>query len=148
LDNWISANTDNEIKTLMDYYGGFHDSCISEIKYASGAFVDSEQSMHMGNAEDRQVEIVFQRQWEPVAIILRFIGMRKMNITGWQRNYSPDIYGCYLSIHNNLIVGLDDNMIVWADDSSFNPKQQLERELLSEPSISYIIADKLFWKSI
>jgi len=71
-----------------------------------------------------------------------------MNIVGWQRYYSCDIFDCYLAIHNDLIAGLDDNLIVWADNAGFNPKSFCERRLLSEPEVSFIIAENLFWREI
>jgi hypothetical protein len=70
--------------------------------------------------------------------------MRNMNIAGWQPNYGGDIYGCYLDIHNDLILGVDYDLIVWADDGGFTPS----RYLLREPLPSFIIAEKLKWREV
>ena len=147
MDNWVSVDSDIEIKYLLDFYGGFHDSSIKELKYESGTWVDSKKSMCMGNWEDNQVEVIFHRQGEPISIELLFVGMRKMNIVRYQ-DYFCDIFDCYLGIRNDLIPGLDKNLIIWTDDGRFSSKESLDRQLLSEPGISYIIADKLFWRGI
>ena len=146
MSNWHEVNTIEDIKGLLEYYEGFHDSCIKELRYTSGAWVDNDRTMVFGESKDRQVDIVFQRQWNPITIELRFIGMITMNIAGWQRYYSCDIYDCYLAFHNDLVATLDGNLIIWADNAGFNPKNLLERDILSESQVSFIVAEKLFWR--
>ena len=146
MNNWYDVNNQSDINYLMETYGGFHDSCITELRYISGADVNDNLSMGFGESLDRKLSIIFKRQWKPVKIELLFEGMRQMNIAGWQNNYFCDIFDCYLAIHNDLVKGRDDNLIVWADNSGFNPKELYERKILSEPLISYIISEKLKWR--
>jgi len=146
MGEWHSVNTNKDINNLLEFYHGFHDSCIKEIRYISGAGVNADKSMFFGEAKDRRVEVAFQSQWNPGTIELRFTGMRRMSIIGWQRNYFCDIYGCYLAIHNDLITGLDEKLIVWADNGGFDPKASFEKHTLSEPETSFIIAENLFWR--
>ncbi|MCL2678089.1 MAG: hypothetical protein FWE85_03445 [Clostridiales bacterium] len=148
MGEWHSIKSNSDINSLLEFYGGFHDSCIKEIRYTSGAWVDADMAMHMGEQEDWQVDIVFQRQWEPISIELRFTGMRKMNIAGWQRNYYCDIYDCYLAFHNDLITCLDEILIVWADNAGFESKNFSERCIIEEPGASFIIAKNLLWREI
>ena len=145
---WHEINSAKDIDYLFEFYGGFHDSCIKELRYASGAMVTADRAMFFGKSQDRQVDIVFQSQWNPNEIEMRFVGMRRMNITGWQSNYLCEIFGCHLAFHNDLIAGLDDDLIVWSDNSGFNPKQLLDRQILSEPGVSFIIAEKLSWREV
>ena len=51
-------------------------------------------------------------------------------------------------MHNDLIAGLDDDLIVWADNADFNPKGSLERYFLVEPMTSYIVAEELQWREV
>ena len=146
LDIWNSVNKSEDIEALLAFYGGFHDSCIKELKYVSGMKVNDEKIMLFGEAKDRHVSIIFQRQWDPVTIELYFLGLRRMSIAGWQRNYLNEINNCYLALRNDLIAGMDDDMIVWADHTGFNPKDSFERNYLAEPMTSFIIADKLLWR--
>jgi len=146
MNNWYDVNNKSDINYLMEIYGGFHDTCITELCYISGADVNENLSMGFGESLDRKLSVIFKRQWKPVKVELLFEGMRQMNIAGWQNNYFCDLFDCYLELHNDLIKGRDDNLIVWADNSGFNPKKLYERNILSEPLISYIISEKLKWR--
>ncbi len=148
MGNWYDVNNQSDIDFLMKIYGGFHDACITELRYISGADVNENLSMRFGESQDRKLYVIIKRQWNPMKIELLFEGMRQINIAGWQNNYFCDICDCYLAIHNNLITGRDDNLIVWADSSGFNPKELYDGNILSEPLISYIISEKLKWRLI
>jgi hypothetical protein len=143
---WNNVNNQSDIDTLLNIYGGFHDSCITELRYISGANVDEDLSMGFGKSIDRKLYVIFKRQWAPIKIELLFEGMRQMNIAGWQNNYFCEIFDCYLAIHNDLIKGIDDNLIVWADNYGFNPKELYERNILNEPLTTYIFSEKLKWR--
>ena len=71
---------------------GFHDSCIVSANFQSGAFVDSEMSMHFGDALSHKLHVVFHRQWQPKAIELCFIGLRQFHLVGWQDIYQSITY--------------------------------------------------------
>ena len=146
MSNWYEVINQSDIYYLKEIYGGFHDACIIELRYVSGADVNESLSMGFGTSLDRKLYVIFKRQWKPVKIELLFEGMRQMNIAGWQNNYFCDIYDCYLALHNDLIKGRDDNLIVWADIAGFNPKEIYERNILSEPLTTYIISEKLKWR--
>ena len=88
---WYKIRNIEDINYLLRYYGGFHDSCIKELRYLSGMGVNEDMAMLFGESKDRQVEIIFQRQWAPTTVELRFTGMRIMNIAGWQRYYASEI---------------------------------------------------------
>lgn len=56
--------------------GSFHDSCLKEMKYISGAYVDEELSMLPVNSK-RMLSVIIQRQFEnPSAIELQFVGLK------------------------------------------------------------------------
>ena len=42
---WKELRTQHEIDNFMKEIIGFHDSCIKEIKYSSGAYVETNLSM-------------------------------------------------------------------------------------------------------
>lgn len=146
LSNWHDINSQSDIDFLQKTYGGFHDSCITELRFVSGADVDENLAMGFGASIDRKLYVIFKRQWKPMKIELLFEGMRKANIEGWQNNYLCDIFDSYLAQHNDLIKGRDENLIVWADTVGFNPKVICERNILAEPFTTYIISEKLKWR--
>lgn len=147
---WNEIKNENDIESLMDEYGGFHDSCIVSIKYQSGAKVDCNNAMSNGELLEHSVEMVLHSQWNN-PIELRFIGVRKCSIVGWQDNYFCDIFGAYLSFHTDLLGKTrDDKLIVWADFENFNPTNYIEEKLISPnaANCTYIIAEKLLWRII
>jgi hypothetical protein len=46
---WNEINTAKDIEIFMETYGYFHDSCLKEIRYLSGAYVNSNLSMYPVN---------------------------------------------------------------------------------------------------
>ncbi len=148
MSDWNDVKNQFDIDDLKQIYGAFHDACIKELRYVSGADVNENLSMGFGESLDRKLFVIFNRQYKPIKIELFFEGMRRMNIAGWQNNYFCDISNCYLALHNDLIKGRDDSLIVWADNSGFNPKVNGERNILSEPLTTYIISEKLKWRLI
>ena len=43
---WNEITTAEDIVNFMNMFGYFHDSCIKEIKYVNGAFVNEDLGMH------------------------------------------------------------------------------------------------------
>ena len=43
--SYIEIKSDMDIQKLMNEYGGFNDSCIKEMRYVSGGYVDEEGNM-------------------------------------------------------------------------------------------------------
>ena len=74
--DWKEITSQDDMNELFDIYGGFHDSCIVSASYKSGAFVDDERSMHFGSPSERELLLVFHRQWEPQILEMCFSGLR------------------------------------------------------------------------
>ncbi len=147
---WNEIKNENDIESIMNEYGGFHDSCIVSVNYHSGAYVDDNGGMANGELLEHSVEMVLHSQWNN-PIELHFIGVRKCSIVGWQDNYFCDIFGAYLSFHTDLLGKTrDDKLIVWADYENFNPTNYIEEKLISPnaANCTYIIAEKLLWRII
>ncbi|MBQ7046656.1 MAG: hypothetical protein IJN85_02795 [Oscillospiraceae bacterium] len=137
---------DDDIRALMKLYGGFHDSCIVSVNYSSGAFVDSNGGMADGSISEHCVNMVVHSQWcKPIE--LRFTGVRKCSIVGWQDNYFCNIYGARIGFNTQLLGKTrDDKLIVWADEGCFDPLKYTEDKLISSRNCTYVIAEKLYWK--
>lgn len=72
---WNDIANENDLKNFMDAMYGFHDSCIKEIKYISGAYVNEKLSMSPVNSQ-RILSVIIQRQFEdPSAIEMQFAGL-------------------------------------------------------------------------
>lgn len=144
---WNTVRTADDIERLLTEYGGFHDCCVTGLEYESSAGVDADAAMFSGEKRDHVAVLSLQSQWKAGTLELRFEGVVRIFITAWQENYFCDIFDCTLEIRTDLITGRDDPLVVWADRSGFDPKR-CELKPLSEPSVSYVIADVLKWRIV
>ena len=148
MSEWKLIKTKKDIDELMEYFYGFHDTCINSISYVSGNKVNEDRSMVFGTLDDYKLNIVFDSQWKS-QIELCFTGVRRMHLVGLEDNYSNDIFDASISFYNNILPSkhfVPKKVIVWADDSNFDIKD-IDNSL-SEPSITYIIAHELKWRKI
>ena len=77
---WNDIANENDLKNFMDAMYGFHDSCIKEIKYISGAYVNEKLSMSPVNSQ-RILSVIIQRQFEDLsAIEMQFAGLKYLNL--------------------------------------------------------------------
>lgn len=147
MSEWVTVNSEDDIEYLLNEYDGFHDSCLVSLNYTSGMFVDKEKAMHFG-AQQGELSMIFHSQWVSEPLELCFICVRKYCIAGCQNRYGSEIYDCHLAFHNDLIIGRDNPLIVWADNYGFSPKGlwEKDRRILDEPMTSYVIAENLKWR--
>ena len=148
MSDWHEIKSTADIDALLDQYGGFHDSCLVELYYRSGAYVDKDNAMVCEPRASYEMHMVFHSQWYKNPLELCFNGVRKFNIVGFQDNYFCEILDCYLAIHTDLIKGRDDPLIVWADDYGFSPYQVRQERLMLEPDTTYVVAHNLKWRFI
>jgi hypothetical protein len=100
---WKELRTQHEIDNFMKEIIGFHDSCIKEIKYSSGAYVETNLSMSPVNTK-RTLTVLIQRQFEDIsALELEYIRMYPVN---------PD-YTCEILDASFFI---KDDLIYWCDN--------------------------------
>jgi hypothetical protein len=111
MSDWKELSTQNDIDELLGTYGGFHDSCIVSMCYRSGTFVDDKKTMHFGDSSVHELLVVFHRQCEPIALEMCFTGLRQLHLTGWQDNYSCDIYDAHLSFYEGILPGTPSRVI-------------------------------------
>lgn len=144
---WTEVNNQAAVDKLMEDFGGFHDSCIVSVSYASGASVDENGGMSDGNSDEHTVSMMLHSQWKsPVEMF--FSGVKKCCITGFREMYFCDIFGATLDFRTDLLGKTrDDKLIVWADCENFDPKIYTERYPLdSGYEVTYIIAERLKYR--
>ena len=77
---WYEINNNSDIISFMNKIYYFHDSCIKEIKYLSGAYVDEKLSMYPIN-DRRILKVIIQRQFEDNSMIeMEFKGLRYLQL--------------------------------------------------------------------
>lgn len=147
MNDWKQVETTEDIDELLQTTHGFHDTCITSIRYVSGNRVDKKNSMIFANTNDYELHICFQGQWEPKNVELCFNGVRQLFLVGLEDNYLNDIYGAYLAFHDDLLPSkyrAPKRVIVWADDSDFDI-HNMTGDLI-EPAVTYVIANTLKWR--
>lgn len=108
---WNKINNENDIKSFIDFVHNFHDSCVKEVKYSSGAYVDSDCSMVPVNST-RKLSIIIQSQYEEVKTIeMMFEGLNFLYLTPYDESFTCEIM--------NSILLFKDGNICWIDDDSF-----------------------------
>lgn len=104
---WHSVRTKDDITFLMETVGYFHDSCLKELKYVSGAYVNADLSMHPIN-DTRELKMIIQRQDDnPSAIELVFLGLNYCKLFPSNEQFTCEILDATLL--------WEDGNILWAD---------------------------------
>lgn len=129
---WIELKTEQDMKTFMKTMGCFHDSCIKEIYYLSGAYVNADLSMYPMN-DVRVVRVVIQRQHEDNSLIeMEFGGVRQLCLVPINSNYTCEILKATLV--------KKENFIYWCDNEELPPNNCKDFEG------TLICASKLKWR--
>lgn len=103
MSEWKEISSQKDIDELLNTYHGFHDSCIVSVNYQSGASVDDKGTMYFGNVAQHELFVVFHSQWEPGTIELRFAGLRRLHLVGWQDRYLCNIFDAHLAFYDKLL---------------------------------------------
>ncbi len=131
---WKEIDTDEDLTKFMNMVCSFHDGCIKELKYISGAYVNTNLSMHPVN-DLRQLRIIIQCQQEEHAMIeLEFEGLKFLNLYP-----IDDMYTCEILDSSMFFKG---GFIYWCDQKS------LPTTDLDDFEGTLICASKLRWRSI
>ena len=132
---WNSINTKDDIDKLMNVFGNFHDSCIKEVHYISGAYVNKDLEMNAINKR-RNVTVVFQRQESnPSTIEVIFEKISKLNLAPVDERYDCVILDAFMDIF--------DGEIYWADSKNFDIHDIREYD-----DFTWICAESIRWRSI
>jgi hypothetical protein len=130
---WHNLFNENDIKNLMEIYGGFHDSCVCELSYKSGLYVTSELAMQPIEC-DRLLRVVFHRQYRnPMAIEIEFNKLIKFNLRPTEEGYSSEIL--------DVSFFFEAGKIFWGDSEYYKTQRD-------EYDGTWIIADSAKWRTV
>lgn len=132
---WNELSTDEELQNFMVTINYFHDSCIKEINYISGAYVNSDLAMHPVN-DIRSLRVVIQRQYSDyLTIELEFKELHYLSLRP-----TSDLYTCEI-LHATLFKKND--LIYWSDcEMDFSKLANFKSKA------TMICASRLRWRSI
>ena len=131
---WETIGTNDEILKFMEKVCNFHDSCIKEMSYVSGAYVDVNLSMYPLNNR-RVLRVLIQRQCEKDSVIeLEFQGLKCVRLFPVDENYTCEI------LDSTMI--MKDGNIYWCDCGNLSESD------LDDYTGTLICASKLKWRSV
>ena len=135
--SWTEIKSETDIKRLMRITRNFHDSCIKEISYISGAYVDMDYNMYPVNSM-RVLNILIQRQEEDCPTIeLSFEEIDRLSLMPQNDKYTCEIINASLQFING--------QIVW---SSFEMSPDSYMKEFSLGSGIIVTANRLRWRRL
>ena len=131
---WHEILDEKDLKNFMEEVCFFHDSCIKEMKYVSGAYVSENLAMHPIN-DFRILSVVIQRQFKDLSMIeMQFEGLRYLKLFPADVRYTCEILDATLM--------LKDGFIYFCDCGGVSP------EAFDSYDGTAICASKLRWRAI
>lgn len=104
---WHEIKSKEDLNDFMNTMCGFHDSCLKEMKYISGAYVNEELSMLPVNNK-RVLSVIIQRQFEnPSAVELQFVGLKYLKLFPKDENYTCEILDATMILKEDYIYWCD-----------------------------------------
>ncbi|MDC0801654.1 hypothetical protein POG14_05610 [Clostridium paraputrificum] len=107
---YFSIKNNKDIEKLMEKYNYFHDSCISEISYESGTYVNEDLSMQPIN-DKRILKVVFQRQGNPRNLEIKFNKLVRLNLFPESEDYDSIIFGATMEIKDGNIYWINEENV-------------------------------------
>lgn len=112
---WETIRTSGEILRFMEKMCDFHDGCIKEMHYISGAYVGEDFSMHPLN-DRRVLRVVVQRQCtESPMIEMEFQGLKRLQLAPVGADYTCEIADSTMMIKDGDIYWCDGGDLSEAD---------------------------------
>lgn len=112
---WHEIDNANDLAGFMDAMDFFHDSCIKEIKYLSGAFVNEDLSMRPIN-DRRVLKVLIQRQVEEDSMIeMEFMGLKCLHLLPCDDQYTCEILDSTMMFLNGFIYWCDSGDVIGTD---------------------------------
>lgn len=131
---WNDITNEEDLLSFTEFMDSFHDSCIKELMYISGAYVDENLSMYPVN-DRRSLYVIFQRQDDEYPMIeLEFKGLKYLKLFPTDDQYTCEILDSTLILKNKCVY--------WADCG------ELSEEDIENYNGTIICSSKLRWRSI
>lgn len=116
---WMEIFNEKDLKEFMDKVGFFHDSCIKEIKYSSGAYVNENLSMHAVN-DQRILSVIIQRQYKNNSMFeMEFRGLKYLKLFPSDDQYTCEILDSTMIIKEDCIYWCDCGEVSEADIDNY-----------------------------
>ena len=116
---WNEIKYETDLRNFMDMHNSFHDSCLKEFKFISGAYVNEDLSMHPIN-DKRILKIIIQRQFAYHSVIeLEFLDLKYLKIFPSDEDYTCEILGSTMILKDDCIYWCDCGELTEEDMESY-----------------------------
>ena len=133
MQKWNEIRDEDSLKEFMEKVSFFHDSCIKEMHYLSGAYVNENMDMYPVN-DRRILRVIIQRQYEEDSMIeMEFQGLKYLKLFPADEHYTCEILG------SNII--LKEDRVIWSDCED-------KTDLEDGDTGTLVCASKLRWRPI
>jgi len=131
---WNEIKNQEDIDAFMNEVNYFHDTCLKELKYLSGAFVGEDFGMHPIN-DRRILSVIIQRQVKEMPMLeLEFSGLKYLRLFPVDEIYTCEILEASLF--------MKDGYIYWSDREIDSVEDSRDRDG------TLVCAAKLRWRPI
>lgn len=104
---WNDIRDEKTLEEFMESMDFFHDSCMKEMKYVSGAYVEEDLGMYPVN-DRRILNVIIQRQYEENSMIeMEFSGMKYLQLKPVVEEWTGEI--------NDATMILKEDRVYWCD---------------------------------
>ena len=104
---WHEIHNEKELQGFLDQMWHFHDSCIKEIRYLSGAYVNSEGWMHPLN-DKRVLSVILQGNFQNAYVIeMEFSELEYLRLWPIDPTYTCEIFEAFMTWKNGNIYWYD-----------------------------------------
>ena len=134
MHKWNEITDENSLKEFMERVSFFHDSCIKEMHYLSGAYVNENLDMYPVN-DRRILRVIIQRQYEEDSMIeMEFQGLKYLKLFPVDERYTCEILDATMIMKEGYIYWCDWGGLSETDIGSYDG--------------TVICAAKLRWRAI
>ena len=131
---WNEITNARDLADFMDKVCFFHDSCIKELKYISGAYVGEALGMYPVN-DRRILRLIIQRQFKDISMLeMEFEGLKFLKLFPADGTYTCEI------LDSTML--FKDGYIYWCDCGG------LSEEELADYTGTILCASKFRWRPI
>lgn len=103
---WNEINNDSDLDYFMNIHYAFHDSCIKELKYVSGAYANG-KGMYPVN-DLRNLKMIVQGKFKQSDVIeLEFIGLKALRLYPNDETYTCEIFDATMILKEDCIYWFD-----------------------------------------
>ena len=131
---WNEITSQEKIQEFLEYINHFHDSCIKELKYISGAYVTERRSMYPVN-DRRTLNVLIQSQYAGCSMVeLEYRGLKHLRLFPADERYTCEI--------------LDSTLVLYNGDIYWTDSGDVSMEELDDYEGTVVCATELRWRPI